>query len=285
MPKTTTTMTPTQTALTPLISEFRALAAKDSVSPETVGYLLQRIVDSVPDTGALTELATAASSSAISAQEAARDAAASASAAASDASEAKTIARGAKTIAANASTIATAAKTTADAAATTANAAQDAVETLEATKGKAGGLAPLGDDRRVPDRYLPDFHCVCRFDRFIDDTSGTITVSDTPLATTGGEAVQTAWIRKPDGSGCFAEALAAAAAEANAEAASIPDSQSSITNSQSSGVVAQGKWHRLQSAVMADGDGLPWPEKIYICTSPLKLYAADASGYLAPITL
>ena len=38
-------------SLTQLITEFRAIQAKDAISPETVGYILQRIADLLATAG------------------------------------------------------------------------------------------------------------------------------------------------------------------------------------------------------------------------------------------
>lgn len=238
-------MTSIQTYLSPLISEFRALSAKDSVSPEKVGYLLQKIVDNVPDADELITQASDAAFYALQAKSAA-EAAATSSASANE----------------------------------TASAAKNAIDSLSESIGMARGVAPLGSDGKVPERFLPDFHCVCRFDFFIDDTTDSIYVSDEPMGPViSGQTIRTAWIRKSDGSGCFASSTNFGAN--NVAAASEQQESSSQAGDIAVGVV----WHKEDSAVLADSTGKPWPDKIYLCNSPLSLYAAGEDGMLTKITL
>lgn len=238
-------MTSIQTYLSPLISEFRALSAKDSVSPEKVGYLLQKIVDNVPDADELINQSSDASFYALQAKNAAESAAASSASANETAAAAKT-----------------------------------AIDSLSESKGKARGLAPLSADGKVPERFLPDFHCVCRFDFFIDDTTDSIYVSDEPIGPViAGQTIRTAWIRKSDGSGCFASTITS---DTNVMAAASEQQDSS---SQVGDIAVGVVWHKEDSTVLADSTGKPWPDKIYLCNSPLSLYAAGENGMLTKITL
>lgn len=238
-------MTSIQTYLSPLISAFRALSAKDSITPESVGCLLQKIVDNVPDADEMINQASDASYYALAAQNAAEHAAASAA----SANE-------------------------------TATAAKSAMDSLIDSKGKAGGIAPLGSAGKVSDRFLPDYHCICRFNLFIDDSTDSISVSDTPIDDViSGQTLRTAWIRKSDGSGCFAVSTSPGSKTMTAS------SESQNTSSQIGDIAVGVVWHRAESSVLADSDGKPWPDKIYICTSPLSLYAAGEDGMLTKITL
>lgn len=238
-------MTSIQTYLSPLISEFRALSAKDSVTPEKVGYLLQKIVDNVPDADELINQASDASFYALQAKNAAESAAASSASANETAAAAKT-----------------------------------AIDSLIDSKGKAKGLAPLGNDGKVSERFLPDIHCVCRFDLFINDSTDSINISDEPIGDViSGQTIRTAWIRKSDGTGCFASTITSGRNVMTAQ------SEQQDSSSQVGDIAVGVVWHKKVSTVLADSNGKPWPDKIYICTSPLSLYAAGEDGMLTKITL
>ncbi|WP_407403402.1 hypothetical protein [Sodaliphilus sp.] len=158
--------------LTQLISALRAETESASISPENVGYILQSIVDFLPnlDTSGMADDVATAKANAINAL--------------GKASDALTSANNAATMAVGAQNVANAANATAEQSKTAAQAATAAVESLtaliqalqtasgEATEasaqalqgvadllnliGKAGGIAPLDGNGKVPGDFIPD---------------------------------------------------------------------------------------------------------------------------------
>lgn len=162
----------TSSELGRLITALRNESARDSISPENVGYILQQIINYIDglDASGMSKDIQSALTTARNAARNAAQAITTADQAMTAATNAGTVAGTANTNAADAKRDATTAKETANAAASDASdaltAAQNAVtealrvatdlKNLVARIGDVNGIAPLDDHGKISSEYLPD---------------------------------------------------------------------------------------------------------------------------------
>lgn len=238
-----------------LIAEFRILQTKDAVTPESLGYILQLIVDCYAEVcqededkykSILTSLSSFESKlTDFNSRFAGYD---------SQINELK-------------------------------SALEADINNLSAlTKsiGKPDGIAPLDSDRKIPSRYLPhDVYEVLEFSTIVSDTESSIKVIEgSPVIVPGRElSSEIVWLDRGETAGRFALRvnpfnLQPFTMESQSEEQQTHDILD--TGTELIRYEYYSLWENRQR--WCDADGLPLRDKLYRCLADNSLYGASVSG-------
>lgn len=231
--------------ITELITSFRQLQSPDSITPESLGYLLQQILDNhdtdirsyLEDSTKIWQTLTPLTT---------------------DVATLKGTVK-------NHGTQLTEIKQTADAA-----------KEVTDSKGKADGIAPLDENRQIASRYLPNESWqVLEFDEVVSDPDRKIQVKEGVGSISPGQQTKLVWIDYGDGTGQFADYIALYSAQPEQEIAPVLDSI--VTPGD---IFKTGEYYAsfANQNRYIDSNGKPLAGKLYRCIADGTLYALSPDG-------